>query len=95
MKMRKLVLPLAAAAMVMSVGAAFASSPQTAAGKVESFNVMAHTVILDNGRSYNLPANFDMSKLHVGSSVVLVWEKIPNARIDQNADQVTNVLVKG
>ncbi len=91
--MRKMILPIAAAAMLFSVGAAFANT-ETTSGVVQSYDKAAMTITLNDGKTFHLPYGFDEADLKAGSTVVLIWDHIPDAKIDQNTDQVTHILVK-
>ncbi|MEO5806811.1 DUF1344 domain-containing protein [Devosia sp.] len=72
--MRKIILPVALAIALGSSGIAFAAAPNTAVNTVKSFDLKAHTLTLENGVNYVLPATFKDPGLKVGAKVTVKWE---------------------
>lgn len=50
------------------------ATPQSVAGTVKSFDLKTHTLILNNGISYKLPATFKDPGLKVGEKVTVKWQ---------------------
>lgn len=70
--MRGLVFPAVIAAVFAAAPLAFAS--ETTAGVVKSFDMKAHTLTLDNGTIYYLPAGFKDPGIKDGTKVSVVWD---------------------
>ncbi len=67
--MKKLMTAAAAAALLAASSfAAFAADVQ---GSITSIDAQAGTVTLDDGKTYTLPANFDVASLKPGEKVML------------------------
>ena len=88
--MRKILIPFALALIAGSSGMAFAAgtaapavkpaatssmaTPQSIGGKVKSFDLKTHTLTLDNGIAYTLPATFKDPGLKAGEKVTVQWK---------------------
>lgn len=72
--MRKILVPVALALVMGGSSFAFAATPQAISGTVKSFDLKAHTLILDNGITYTLPATFKDPGLKAGAKVKVMWE---------------------
>ncbi len=70
--MRRLVLPAIVAASL--VAAPFAFAAESATGTVKSFDMKAHTLTLDSGITYQLPAGFKDPGLKKGEAVKVSWD---------------------
>ena len=70
--MRNFMFPVAAAALIATSFAAYAAGTMTT-GTVKSMDMAKHTLILDNGISYTLPAAFKDPGLKVGGKVTVGW----------------------
>jgi Protein of unknown function (DUF1344) len=70
--MRNFVFPVAAAALIATSFAAFAGDTMTT-GTIKSMDMAKHTLVLDNGISYILPAAFKDPGLKVGEKVTIGW----------------------
>ena len=70
--MRALFIPVAVAAGLALAPAAFAA--ETTTGMIKSIDSKAHTVTLDNGTVYNLPASVKDSSLKAGEKVSVKWD---------------------
>lgn len=71
--MRALLVPAAAAALLATAPLALAAT-QTATGTVKAFDLKAHTLTLDNGTIYQLPAAFKDPGLKSGEKVQVSWQ---------------------
>lgn len=90
--MRNYILPAALAAMLALAPVASASpgnpaGTQKAAhfaklhGVIHSVDAKAHTLTLDDGRTFSLPADLSPSSLKAGEKVSLEWSWTGNERI--------------
>ncbi|MCR8723428.1 DUF1344 domain-containing protein [Frigidibacter sp. ROC022] len=70
--MRHHILPAALVVSTALSGAAFAAT--TTIGTVKAFDLAKHTLVLDDGTTYQLPAGFSDPGLKVGEKVKVVWE---------------------
>ena len=70
--MRALIVPAVTAAFLATSTLAFAA--EMATGTVRSFDLTTHTLTLDNGTVYTLPASFKDPGLKVGETVSISWE---------------------
>jgi len=70
--MRNFVFPVAAAALIATSFAAFAADTMTT-GAIKSMDMVKHTLVLDNGVTYTLPAAFKDPGLKVGEKVTIGW----------------------
>lgn len=70
--MRALFIPVAVAAGLALAPAAFAA--ETTTGMIKSIDSTAHTVTLDNGTVYNLPAMAKENSMKVGDKVSVTWD---------------------
>jgi Cu/Ag efflux protein CusF len=52
----------------------FAFAAETATGAIKSFDMKAHTLTLENGTTYMLPAGFKDPGFKKGEKVSVVWE---------------------
>lgn len=77
--MKKII--LAAAALSVMSGAAFASS---ASGVVSKLNAQARVITLDNGQSYTVPRDVAMPAIHEGEKVSI--------QLNDEGDKVRAVL---
>lgn len=84
--MRNFMFPVAAAALIFTSIAAVAATDTMTTGTIKSFDLTKHSLVLDNGVSYVLPAAFKNPGLKVGEKVTIGW--VLNGKIYQ-ADTVT------
>lgn len=70
--MRGIVIPAAVAAVLAASPFAFAA--ETTAGVIKSFDMKAHTLVLEEGTTYYLPAGFKDPGFKKGKKVSVVWE---------------------
>jgi len=77
--MRNLIAALAAC--VAFTAAAFAAE---ADGKIKSVDAEKMTIILDDGKTYKLPAEMDVSEIIEGADVVIAYE--PKDGVNQITD---------
>jgi Cu/Ag efflux protein CusF len=54
-------------------GAAFAAEAEGHIKKIDADN---QTITLDNGKSYKLPGEFDMSSIKEGMEILIAYDKI-------------------
>ncbi|ODT83856.1 MAG: hypothetical protein ABS76_02825 [Pelagibacterium sp. SCN 64-44] len=87
--MRKYIVPALVALTVALPGAAFAASTtatpapaaattsadQMISGTVKSFDLKARTLVLADGKSYELPVNFKDPGLKIGEKVTVHWKQ--------------------
>jgi Cu/Ag efflux protein CusF len=71
--MRALLVPAAAAALLATAPFALAAG-QTATGTVKAFDMKAHTLTLNDGTLYQLPAGFKDPGLKSGEKVQVSWD---------------------
>ncbi len=69
--MNKLLAALTAAALMASVGAAFAAE---SSGTIKAIDAAKKTVTLQDGMVYELPASVDPANLKVGQAVKITFE---------------------
>ncbi len=70
--MRALIVPAVTAAFITISPLAFAA--EMATGTVKAFDLTTHSLTLDTGTVYTLPANFKDPGLKVGEKVSISWE---------------------
>lgn len=70
--MRTLFIPVAVAAGLAMMPAAFAA--QSTTGMIKSMDAKAHTLTLDNGTVYALPSTMKDKGLKVGEKVSINWD---------------------
>lgn len=76
--MNKLMMAASAAAfMVVSSFPAFAAE---VTGSITAVDAASHSVTLDDGNSYVLPADFDVAALTVGLAVSFTYEDVDGTR---------------
>jgi hypothetical protein len=66
-------IPCALAALALSVATAFAAEAE---GQIKSIDSDKMTITLDNGKSYKLPGEFDVSAIKEGMEVLLAYDEI-------------------
>jgi Protein of unknown function (DUF1344) len=71
--MRKLIIAAGAAAML--AGSTIAGYAAEASGSIQSIDVAAGTVTLADGKTYQLPADFDAASLQVGQDVTITYDQ--------------------
>ena len=86
--MRNFMFPAMAAALILTSFAAVAATDTMTTGVIKSMDMAKHTLVLENGISYTLPATFKDPGLKVGEKVTVAW--VLNGTVYQ-ADQVTIV----
>ena len=69
--MKKLLIPAAAALMAVSVSFAWAGD---VTGVIKSINANAHEIVLDDGKTYSLPQNINISTFKEGDKVMVSAE---------------------
>lgn len=70
--MRALIVPAITAAFLSTSTLAFAADMAT--GTVKAFDLTTHSLTLDNGTVYTLPANFKDPGLKIGENVSISWQ---------------------
>jgi Cu/Ag efflux protein CusF len=69
--MRKLI--CTAAALFALSGAAFAAEAE---GQIKSIDAESQTITLDDGKSYKLPGEFDVTSLSNGMEILLAYDEV-------------------
>ena len=69
--MKKLMIPAVAALMAVSVTFAWAGD---VTGVIKSINANAHEIVLDDGKTYSLPQNINISTFKEGDKVMVSAE---------------------
>ena len=60
-------------ATLMLSGAAFAAEAE---GQIKKIDIDQLTITLDNGKSYKLPGEFDVSTLKEGMEILLAYDEV-------------------
>jgi Protein of unknown function (DUF1344) len=71
--MRKLMIAAGAAAMLAA--STMAGYAAEASGAIKSIDATAGTVTLADGKTYQLPADFDAASLQVGQNVTITYDE--------------------
>ncbi len=77
--MKKII--IAASAIIITAGAAFASSND---GVISKYNADVRVITLENGKSYTIPRDVALPQLQVGEKVSI--------QLNDERDKVTGVL---
>ena len=99
--MRRYIAPILIALVAAAPGAAFAASAvtpaakpavtapadQTISGMVKAFDLKAHTLTLEDGKIYTLPATFKDPGLKAGEKVTVHW------KMNGSAYEATSVTI--
>ncbi|EBX4817032.1 DUF1344 domain-containing protein [Salmonella enterica subsp. enterica] len=85
--MRTLLASAALAASMALAPAAFAASAQTSTGSIKTYDAKAHSITLDDGTTYMLPAKFKASGLKAGEKVQVSWT-MTNGAYDATAVKI-------
>lgn len=80
--MRAFLIPAALAAAIIATPAAFAA--QSTAGAIKAFDLKTHTLTLNDGTTYNLPAKFKNPGLKVGERVQVSWDMLKGQHVARN-----------
>lgn len=75
----------AGALTLMMLGAAFAADTE---GEIKQVDVDTMTITLDDGKTYRLPAEMDMSAISEGITVIIAYD----AR--DGVNQITDLLIQ-
>ena len=73
----------AAAALTMMTAAALAGSTE---GEIKQVDADAMTIVLDDGKTYKLPAEMDMSAIAEGVVVIIAYDS------GDGVNQITDML---
>ena len=84
--MRKFEIPAVAAVMAMSVSFAWAGD---VTGVIKSINANAHEIVLDDGKTYSVPQNINISNLKEGDKVMV------SAAVENGKNIVSKVAKAG
>ena len=84
--MKKFVIPAVAAVMAMSVSFAWAGD---VTGVIKSINANAHEIVLDDGKTYSVPQNINISNLKEGDKVMV------SAEVENGKNIVSKVAKAG
>jgi len=66
----RIILAATLALLLSGLGA----SAENAEGKIKKINAAAMTVVLDNGKTYKLPPEMDMSGIAEGTEILIAYE---------------------
>jgi len=77
--MRAFLLPVAAAAIVLSCAVGFAAD-NAVSGEVQAVDTAAMTVTLTDGSVFKLPADYDEADLVPGAQVTVEWSGTDDAK---------------
>jgi hypothetical protein len=83
--MRKLILPATAAALLLAVGAAEAS---TATGEVDTINMRKHVITLFNGQTYVLDKSVKLAGIAPRHDVSITYKMVGGKRVATKVDWV-------
>lgn len=84
--MRYLLASAAIAATLVAAPAAFAAN-QTATGSIKAYDAKTHSITLDNGTTYALPAKMKAPTLKAGEKVQVSWV-LKNGKYDATGVKV-------
>ena len=73
----------AAVAMLMLSGAAFAAEVE---GQIKKIDMDQLTITLDNGKSYKLPGELEVSTLREGMDIVLAYDEVGGENVITDMD---------
>ena len=73
----------AAVAMLMLSGTAFAAEVE---GQIKKIDMDQLTITLDNGKSYKLPGELDVSTLREGMDIVLAYDEVGGENVITDMD---------
>lgn len=81
--MRKLI-----ACVVALTGVTFAAYAADADGTITKVDTEKMTIVLDNGKTYRLPAEMDMSDIAEGVEVIIAYDA------KDGVNQITDMLIQ-
>lgn len=81
--MRKLI-----ACVVALTSATFAAYAADADGKITAVDVEQMTIVLDDGKTYRLPAEMDLSVIVEGAEVIIAYDD------KDGVNQITDMLIQ-
>jgi Cu/Ag efflux protein CusF len=73
----------AAVAMLMLSGAAYAAEVE---GQIKKIDMDQLTITLDNGKSYKLPGELDVSTLKEGMDIVIAYDEVGGENVITDMD---------
>ena len=76
------------AALVASLAITAAAAAGDADGKIKSVDAEKMTIVLDDGKTYRLPAEMDMSAIAEGVEVIIAYEA------KDGVNQITDMLIQ-
>ena len=77
--MRAILIPTALAAAILTTPVAFAA--QYATGAIKALDLKAHTLTLNDGTIYRLPAKFKNPGLKVGEKIQVSWDMLKGQHV--------------
>lgn len=69
------------AAVIATLALSSAALAAEAEGHIKKIDADNQTITLDNGKSYKLPGEFDLSSLKEGMEVLLAYDKLGNENL--------------
>lgn len=91
--MRSQLLPLALVAIFGAATVAFAA--ETTEGMIKSFDMATHSLTLEDGTMYNLPADLKDPGFKVGEKVSVTWDKTGDSgNTNEMRDAVSVTIVE-
>jgi outer membrane lipoprotein SlyB len=76
------------AALVASIALATMAAAADADGKIKSVDAEQMTIVLDDGKTYKLPAEMDMTAIAEGVEVIIAYEP------KDGVNQITDMLIQ-
>lgn len=76
------------AALVASLAITAAAAAGDADGKIKSVDAEKMTIVLDDGKTYRLPSEMDMSAIAEGVEVIIAYEA------KDGVNQITDMLIQ-
>lgn len=73
------------AALALMTGHAFADEAE---GAITAVDATAYTMTLDNGESYKLPDEFDITLIGEGMRVALAYDEVDGAKLITDMEQI-------
>jgi outer membrane lipoprotein SlyB len=76
------------ACVVALTGMTFAAYAADADGKITKIDAEQMTIVLDDGKTYQLPAEMDMSSIAEGAEVIIAYDP------KDGVNQITDMLIQ-
>ena len=66
--------------VIASLFSTVAMADDDAEGKITAINKDSETITLDDGETYKLPGEFDISAINKGMKVLIIYDMVDNTR---------------